>query len=188
MEIIPTFGHTRAIEDCHLWTVCYPEELNDAFTNTFNKWNDTSYLVSFFEENNKDLNHPFWNSITIDEAIDQVREEARQFMGELRRIEMKKIEEGDRSLKQIFQALHKEGYILISQNVALRKGKAKYPVPPMLRLYGIALEDSCIVITGGAIKITPGMDRPHLEEQKRKLSRVQFFLKQEGIDSRDGVQ
>ena len=56
----------------------------------------------------------------------------------------------------------------------------------MLRLYGIELEENIIVITGGAIKLTEQMDRPHLEKELANLRRVKDYLRSEQIYSREG--
>ena len=93
MKIVPTFGVQRNPEGCKLWSVCYDENRKkrnyvDIFTILFDLWNDTSYLQKFFEENEQDLANPFWNNISIDQAIDKVLDESADFEDELQGIEL----------------------------------------------------------------------------------------------------
>ena len=193
MKIVPTFGAQRNPEGCKLWTVCYDENRKkrnyvDIFTILFDLWNDTSYFQKFFEENEKDLANPFWNNISIDQAIDKVLDESADFEDELQGIELNLEGYGLREFSDIFQSLHKNEFLFkpkLSNEKDFRKGKPDWPYA-MLRLYGIELEENIIVITGGAIKLTEQMDRPHLEKELANLRRVKDYLRSEQIYSREG--
>lgn len=80
IKIHPIFEKSST---CKLWTVKYDTEEKDVFHKLFDQWNDTGYLANFFTENRALLQDPFWKNITIDEAIDQVLEEAEAFEDEL---------------------------------------------------------------------------------------------------------
>lgn len=185
MKIVSTFGG----ENSKLWTVCYNEDRGqngrkkDIFSEVFRKWNNEEYLARFFKENESDLKDPFWEGMTIHEAKTQVFDEALDFEIELRNIELRKPGYEECSLQDIFHQLHLHEFSLKPQFSRFRKGKPNFP-NAMLRLYGIELEDGCLIITGGAIKLTARMDRPHLERENRKLMQVQDFLKEEGIYSK----
>ena len=57
----------------------------------------------------------------------------------------------------------------------------------MIRIYAIELEDGTYVITGGAIKISEKMDRAHFEPEIKNIKRVQEFLKEQGITTKEGL-
>ena len=145
-----------------------------------------SYLLAFFKGNEQDLATPFWKDISIHEAVHQVMDEALDFEEELRSIELQKPGYENGSLQQIFQQLHKYEFALKPQFSRFRKGKPDFRAA-MLRLYAIELEEGCFVITGGAIKLTEKMNRPHLEVENRRLIQVQDFLNSHGIYSREGL-
>lgn len=190
MIIIPIFVDEPIKNKCNLWSVCYKDDYQkgkplDIFSHLFNLWNDDSYLFDFFKEHQEDLASPFWSGMSIDEAIDNVLDEANDFETELRSIELRLPGSEKKQLSDIFQELHKHEYRLKPQYKSYRKAKPSYAA--MLRLYGIELEDGCIIVTGGAIKISVNMDRPHLIKEKGRLTQIRNFLKEEGIDSREGL-
>jgi hypothetical protein len=177
--------------DCNFWSVCYREDKIrfrwvDIFRKLFNKWNDTEELLKFFQENEVDLRGPFWNGISIDEAIDKVQDEAIDFEQELKCIETKQPQCADIELKDIFQNLHEKEFILIPGNEKHRKGKPNSN-PPMLRIYALELDDGSYVVTGGGIKLTNQMNDA-LTKELSNLKRVQQFLKAEGVFNKEGLE
>jgi len=177
--------------DCTLWAVCYREDKIrfgwvDIFRILFNKWNDTGELLKFFRENEGDLRNPFWNGISIDEAIDKVQDEAIDFEQELKFIETKQPQCTDVELRDIFQNLHEKEFILVPGNEKHRKGKPNSS-PPMLRIYALELDDGSYVVTGGGIKLTNQMNDA-LSKEINNLKRVQQFLKEEGIFNKEGLE
>lgn len=178
MKIHPIFGN---VSTCMLWSVRYSNDDEDVFTKLFELWHDIEHLTNFFRDNQLLLQDPFWNSITIDEAIDQVLNEAESFENELFDIENLDEKEQVEALGEIFKPLHKGLYELRQ-----RKGKPDFSIP-MLRLYAIKLEDGSIVVTGGAIKIVKVMEGPMFELEKHNLKLVQQYLQSEGIFSSEGL-
>lgn len=179
MDFLPIF--TKA-EKCNLWSTQYPEDEKDIFKSIFDDWNNTAYLIDIFTENKDKLE--FWE-ISIDEAIDKVLDEAQHFNDELWAIETGYEGYEHLTMKDVFYPLHDNVYSLNWKNEAHRKGKpdeSKFK-KPMLRIYAIELEDGCMVITGGAIKLDREMD----DNEKEKLSIVQKYLQEQKIISREGL-
>jgi hypothetical protein len=191
MKIIPTFIQGIRTPTCNLWAACYPEDYEngrprDIFSKLFEQWHDDAYLSNFFKQNDADLASPYWNGISIDEATDQVQDEALDFEKELRSIEFKMPGYESYTLQDIFHQLHKHEFSLKPQFSRFRKGKPNFP-DAMLRLYAIELEDNCLVVSGGAIKLTERMNRPHLERENKRLILIQDFLNSRKIYSREGL-
>ena len=192
MKIIPTFVKELRTRPCNLWAACYEEDQDrhgkslDIFTKVFKLWNDDNYLSVFFHQNASDLAAPFWNGISIDEAKDQILDEALDFEAELKNIELQRPGYEKCTLQDIFHQLHKHEFSLKPQFSRFRKGKPNFP-DAMLRLYGIELEDDCLIVSGGAIKLTERMNRPHLEKENKRLNQVQDYLNFRRIYSREGL-
>lgn len=87
------------------------------------------------------------------------------------------IEDNNEPLETYFQPLFdsERGFKILS----LQKGKLKRNI---LRLYAIKIDDSCFVITGGAIKLAQTMqDHPDTQKELPKLERAKAFLNSEDI-------
>jgi hypothetical protein len=192
MKIVPIFTQRLRTTPCNLWAACYIEDYypngipRDVFSKLFEQWNDETYLSIFFHQHVTDLAAPFWNGISIDEAKDQILDEALDFENELKHIELQMPGYENYTLQDIFHQLHKHEFSLKPQFSRFRKGKPNFP-DAMLRLYAIELEDGCMVVSGGAIKLTERMNRPHLETENKKLIQVQDFLNSAGIYTREGL-
>ena len=112
MKIVPTFIKSK-IRTSNLWAACYPEDDGEngkprsVFSKLFECWNDRSYLLDFFKKNKSDLTSPFWNGLSISEAIDQVVDEALDFENELKHIELQLPGYENYTLQDIFHQLHK---------------------------------------------------------------------------------
>lgn len=175
-------------EKANLWAVCYPEHEKDGvemdiFSMLFDLWNDTEYLKVFFNDNS-DLKNPFWNYLSPDKALDKVLDEAYFFEEELNNIENSK--DANKNLKNIFKPLHENVYSINFDNEQHRKGKPDF-TNPIIRLYAIELSDGTLIITGGALKLTETMEGEEFENEFKNLKRVQEYLEQEGIDSKEGL-
>lgn len=172
MEIVPIFE-----DGSDLWCVYSDEHGQDIITVLFEKWNDTNYLVEFLNTHISDLSTPFWNGISIDEAVDFIRDEVMWLQEKLICIETP-LEEQCKGMnitvKNIFENFYKHDFVLNNSDKLV---KAKTGgLPDFLRLYGVKLDDGTIVISGGAIKLTEGMDRKHLGEEKEKMLQLEDFL------------
>lgn len=193
MKIIPIFEGNIKLNECNLWSVCYPEDRKNAgtiFRQLFELWNDTEYLQEFFIKNQNNLLNEIWKGISIDEAVDQVLDERLDFESELKKVEAKHPGYENMELSSIFEELHKNEFRFRRQNKYHRKAKpfSEHTVA-MIRIYGIELreEEGCYIVTGGGIKLTDDMKTSGLDGQIRKIERVQDFLKGENILNRNDL-
>jgi len=180
------------VENGLLYSVCYPEDqsdgqLNDIFKILFDRWADSEYLLEFFKENYSDLATPFWNGMTIDQAIQQVLFEREDFEYVLWAIETKQPEFEQKSFRDVFKPLHDNIYSLNWKNEQSRKARPDLK-DSMLRIYATELEDGSYVITGGAIKLTEKMIGSQYNKEFKNLERVQEFLTTQGIFTKEGLE
>lgn len=172
--------------DKNLWAVIYESNDSDIFRFLFDKWNDTEYLLNFFRENKEELEDPFWEGITINQAVDRILDEAYEFENQLWSIETKQLGFEKDSLQNVFVALHSNIYSLNWKNERDRKARLRFS-KSMLRIYAIELDDFCLIVTGGTIKLTKKMEGERFEAEFRKLESVKSFLRAEGISDKDGL-
>ena len=81
MNFVRIFGD----EDC-LLSVHYDHEDHDEFSNIFDQWTDIEHLENFFTTHEIDLNRPYWDGITIEQAIIETRYEAIKFRKFLKKL------------------------------------------------------------------------------------------------------
>lgn len=81
MNFVRIFGD----EDC-LLSVHYNHEDHDEFSNIFDQWTDIEHLENFFTAHEIDLNRPYWDGITIVQAIIETRYEAIKFRKFLKKL------------------------------------------------------------------------------------------------------
>lgn len=190
MRIVSTF----AVVEESLYSVLFDTELDakdDAgnfipnenlyeFRRLFDFWNDPKRLRGFFEEHETDLNEAYWNGITIDEAIEKTRIEAK----ELERILLEYAEAGKtirlKNLSMIFKPLS-DGKI----EKKFEKDKVKVDgKKTWLRLYAIRIEANFFVVCGGAIKLRKTLnDRDYLLQELDKLEITRNYLIDEDDDN-----
>jgi hypothetical protein len=174
MKIINTFA---VVEDS-LISVQYESETFHEFAKCFELWNDPIYLREFFEQHLEDLNNPFWNGITIEDAIIKTRDDAKILEEELRCIAETGKTERLETLSTLFEPLSK-GVI-----EEYEKDKAKgFRKPSWLRIYAIRIEANLYVVSGGAIKLTPIMNKTdHLLLELEKLECTRKYLLDDNTD------
>ncbi len=160
----------------------------DEFNRLFTNWQDPEYLEGFFNKYKEDLQRPFYNRISIEEAIQKTIDEAYEFEQKILSV----AEKGKESISESLQTLFKPLY---------NRENEIYPIPKYqkskvygsnykswLRIYALRLEENVFIITGGAIKLTKTMnEREHLKKELIKLDKVKSFLISEGIIDNDGV-
>ncbi len=139
------------------------------FSRLFDFFTDADKLRTFFENNIDDLNHPFWQKMTIEDAIIKVRKEAIN----LKKTLLKYSQDSEYSLGSLFKPL--------SGTSNLEFGKTKYRLQgtskAMLRIYAIKVKDAYI-ICGGAIKLREKMNgSEYLENELYKMSIAQNWFK-----------
>ena len=189
MKIVSTF----AVVEESLYSVLFDTELNAVddddniisneklheFRRLFDFWNDQILLREFFEEHEVDLNDVYWDGITIDEAIEKTRAEAK----ELERTLLEYAEEGKtirlKNLSMLFKPLS-EGKI----EKDFEKDKVKVDgKKTWIRLYAIRIEANLFVVCGGAIKLRKTLnDRTYLLKELEKLEITRKYLMDEDSD------
>lgn len=190
MKIVSTF----AVVEESLYSVLFDTELNAVddddniisnenlheFRRLFDFWNDQILLREFFEEYEVDLNDVYWDGITIDEAIEKTRGEAK----ELERTLLEYAEEGKtirlKNLSMLFKPLS-EGKI----EKDFEKDKVKVDgKKTWIRLYAIRIEANLFVVCGGAIKLRKTLnDRNYLLKELEKLEITRKYLMDEDSDA-----
>jgi hypothetical protein len=173
VKIINTF----VIVKDSLYSVQYETEMLNEFAKCFELWNDPIYLRAFFEQHKEDLEHKFWNDITIEDAIIKTREDAQLFEEELLYIAETGKTERLETLSTLFEPLSK-GYIYGKFEKDKAKGIKRHS---WLRMYAIRIEANLFVVCGGAIKLTQTMNnRDHLILELYKLEFTRNHLQDEG--------
>lgn len=173
-----------------LRAVCYPDyrlkrKRSDAFSNLFNLWNDTQYLQEYLVKNQKALSDPRWEGITMDELIDLIMEEAREF--ELQIENFKTGEPGFErlDLSDIFRNIYKDVYVLHVDHFYQIREKPRER-EPLLRIYALQIK-GYFIITGGLINLY-GQPETELEyEEKLNLNRLYHFIHKEYIFSPEEI-
>lgn len=136
------------------------------------QWTDTQWLRDFFKEFKKDLEtvgEPF----TITRAVKQTISDADDLFSTL-------LESNGDNLSDFFKPLdNRETEVTDNQ---AQKGRIERP-RTWLRLYAVHY-DGKYIITGGAVKLTDGMNRPHLQEEIYKL---ELLMKKLKLDTNTGT-
>lgn len=138
-----------------LYAVRWTGHSLDSFREAFRNWQDPEYLEQFFEENKVLLNNPFWRGVSVEEAVLRTIQESEEFYLELLGA-VESVESGEQVdiLSSVFIPLTKSEPLQKSALQLSLRRKVYGPMPSWLRLYAVALDSNCYVITGGAIKLT----------------------------------
>ena len=189
MEIVPTF----AVVEESLYSVLYDTEINAVddngvtipveqlheFRRLFYFWNDPVRLRAFFEEHEEDLKEAYWEGITIDEAIEKTRKEAKK----LEAILIEYAEHGKttrhKNLSMLFKPLSDGKF-----EKEFEKDKVKVDgKKTWIRLYAIRIDANLFVVCGGAIKLRKTLnDRTYLLNELEKLKITRSYLMDEDND------
>ena len=151
------------------------EETGDPeFRQIFERWSDIDYLYDFFERNRSDV-----SGITIETAIKRVTHDASELEEKLLTIAESDLDQ----LQSMFKPLNPGDYRLLE----FQKSKAYGTIrKSWLRIYAIRINAETYIITGGAIKLTRTMqERPHTNDQLKRLTQVRDYLIREGFDETD---
>lgn len=167
MKIIHTFVPS-------LLAFKFSKDKPDELERLFDEWNDPVYLNEFFEENEQDI------SLSIEDAIYKVRSEAKFLRKKL--IELTTTE--PIRLNELFKNL--DNNEITPKLLSPQKAPNRW-----LRIYAIRIDENFYVITGGTIKLDGGLiaakshyqmqDRPHTNEELKKINSCRDYLKEQGI-------
>jgi hypothetical protein len=180
MKFVSIFGD----EEC-LLSVIGDHKTFSEFDKIFRNWTDIEYLDTFFTTHEIDLKRPFWEGISVEQAIIETRNEAIKFRQHLRRISKKVPSERLVILLRLFQPLRNN-----QTSIPFLEKKKAYGLrnKTWLRIYALKFGEDKYIITGGTIKLTDNMsEREHTSEELRKLEACKRFIKDEGIVDEDGV-
>ncbi len=170
--------------DC-LLTIKEDDEKYDEFSKIFNQWTSIEYLDNFFTANEKDLKRPFWEGISIEQAIIETRNEAIKFRKYLKKIYKKTPNERLPLFLRLFQPLSKNQVPIPFLDKKKAYGSRN---KTWLRMYALKASEDIYIITGGTIKLTDNMgERSHTSFELKKLEKCKQFLINEGIVDEDGV-
>jgi hypothetical protein len=175
MKIIPIF--VSETDEQGIWSVRFDLESESEFDRFFNLINDPEWLYQFFEANRDDLKSGFWKQKKVEDAILQTLDEVYYMEELLCEFAEKGFANYSLRLQDLFKPLNNYEYALTTH----QKSKARVR-NGWLRLYGIRLTANCYLISGGGIKLTREMHRPHLQNELRKLEQAKTYLKSNGIE------
>lgn len=148
-------------------TAGLPNEADELDRN-FRLWADGSWLHQFFSQYRVDLARRD-HALTVKGAVKETVAEARQFYVDLLALAN---QSDDAALLSLFKPLDNRELNIEPYELQMLKGKRSRS---WLRLYALKYNDAYI-ITGGAIKLTDNMDRPHLKTELHKLKLVKEYL------------
>lgn len=180
MDIIPIFH----IENQSLYAIRYPGDDTDVFDQLFDDWQNVEYLENFFTNNERDLKSGFFGKISVNQAVLQTINDAKEFQKQLLQIATG---ENSRTINSYFKPLDKITYK--PEDYDKRKSKGIFE-RSWIRLYAIkAPDEECYIITGGTIKLTRSMqERTHTHKELKKLNRVIDYLHSQGIVDNEGIK
>lgn len=177
MKIVRIFGG-------ELWSVAWSGETKDEFSQAFTQWQDVEYLESFFERHREDLLHGFYRYASVEDAVWETIQEARQLEHKLLQLCKNAAAGKLPNLDGFFVPLH--NHEIHDVGLSKRKGKGLRK-RTWLRIYAIKIDLSCYLIVGSAIKLTHRMDeREHTASQLRRLEQARNYLKSQGIEDIEG--
>lgn len=137
---------------------------------------DLWYLSCFYDNNKLFFDNDYWNNITEDEFIKNVREASGLINNQIENAFK------NRTLDILFQPLKDDIYnidqILLRTKSKFDKRKKK----KLLRIYAIKIDDNFYCITGGAIKVAPKMqDASNTNYELKKLNYIRDYLKANNV-------
>lgn len=170
MKIIRIF----ALVEESLYSVMYGNEIHHEFERLFETWNDAEYLEQFFFEQREDLERPFWGHISVEQAVIKTKRDARILETKIIQIAKTGKTDNYETLSTLFKPLHNEPDWLDPFEKSKVYGLLR---PSWIRMYAVRLDTNLFLISGGAIKLTRKMDKPHLQKELEKLETTRTFCK-----------
>lgn len=160
-----------------VWSILLEGESQNEFDKFFDQMNDIEWLHNFFERNRADLHSGFFGSISMGAAVARTIDEVGQMEDSLYEYSERGFRGRDGNLQQLFKPLNNFEYSITTH----QKSKARVR-KGWLRIYAIRLAENCYLVTGGAIKLSFDMKRPHLQNELLKLEQTRQFLRSNGVD------
>lgn len=185
MKIVPIFVDESGNTADGLYAIKYDGEKRNEYDNFIELGEDVPKLFSFFKENLDDLNAPFYNGISVHNAVMQTIDEVRGIESELLAV----TETGNtQKLQILFKELNNDDGKIFPLQKSKSKAKLKKVKHPWVRIYAIRIDENTFIITGSTIKLTKRMgDREHTRKELEKFEKVLNFLKDNEISSTDDI-
>ncbi|MGV3529808.1 MAG: hypothetical protein ACO1OO_12990 [Flavisolibacter sp.] len=178
MELVPIFVDEKSEETNGLWAIRYGNG-PDEFERLFDLWNEVEYLEIFYHSHADDLNNVLFESNSVPDVVLQTIQEANELEDTLSKLAFGN--DGS-NLQHLFKPLDNQVFELSVLQKSKASIRTRWRPHPKLRIYAIRLAPNLYIITGGAIKLTHRMDeRPHTQEELRKIERVRQWLQSQGI-------
>lgn len=173
MEIVRTFD----LPNTKLLAIRYDGSELDALEILQDQWGSTEFLRAFFTEYKKD-HYVKYGSSKLNRLVQQAKELSDDFFGLL--LELAADVESS-ALSDFFKPLDNRELELEPYSLQKIKGRGE-ELNSYLRIYAIRYKDK-IIVTGGAIKLTNKMEeRPHTNDELKKLDLVKVFLDENDPD------
>ncbi|HLK28957.1 MAG TPA: hypothetical protein VKT28_10255 [Puia sp.] len=198
MELVPIFVDDEGSVE-GLFAVRYREGEPDEFERLFEQWDDSNFVLSYFlfnEEFLKDSYFDYYETFGhFDKAFnlsEKVEFEATQIYSLFIQYRLDGYKTSSGFLQTLFKPLEKEKKQFDEDSLQESKFKIEDKInnpQPILRLYGLRIEDNTFVITGGAIKLTHWMEHHHdTLEELNKLQKVKEWLLENDVTSQDDIK
>lgn len=174
MKLVSIFVAKNSEEG--IWSIRSDGEPRNEFVRFFDLMKDVEWLYNFFDEHEDDLYDGFFGNWTIEMAVSRTLEEAKEIENILYAYSERGFEGPGKNLQHLFRPLNNFEYTITTH----QKSKARIR-GGWLRLYAIRLAENCYLVTGGAIKLTPDMQRSHLQNELKKLEWAKQLLRSHEI-------
>jgi len=140
-------------------------------------YSDVSYLKDYFNKNSEKFEYYKAKNYSLEEAVSRTIKEAAELIEEIKNLALENIEDGDKSLDDLFKPLHTpEAYNHRRYHTDV-KAKGYIEEAPWIRIYAIKCDDNLYVITGFGIKLVRDMrDDLDLSLELNKLQKATEFL------------
>ncbi len=172
----------RITDNENLWAVRYDNCPDNILDVVLDRWNDVSWLRSFFKRNIGDL-AAYFKITDVNKAIYDTIDDSERLQCLIMDISP------EANLDRIFRPLDNGR----TSEMLLGKEKAKVRDTPRhaswLRIYAIKLDPGIYVITGGTIKLTRTMqEREHTLAELIRMEKVRNFLIENDISDMDSFR
>jgi hypothetical protein len=168
-----------------LWAVRYEPGTEHAFRSFFSEMENPEWVYNFCINNLEDLAKKFGYRIEAEKAALELMKEAQALKAKL--VALAQGLSPGKTLQELFRPLNNSESDL--RELQLSKGSVNSTTKnPKLRIYAVRVDEKTFVVTGGAIKLTDGMEeRRHTDNELKKMRRVKTWLKEEGICFREDL-
>lgn len=145
-----------------LFACQYEGEEDNEYDRLMELWTNVEFLTHYAKENNIPDVRKF--VVNILQSAEQIQDF------------LENINQNKEPFTAYFEPLQ---YSEINKVLSLQKGKIRKNI---LRLYAIKLDDTCFLLTGGAIKMSQTMQgHPDTNREIEKLKQVRAYLKENGV-------